>query len=108
VRELRLVIERAGELVENGTLSGTALAEAIALGNAHSMAPVGSLVQSSRSTWTRGEVLTVLQSNAWDVQRAAASLHVGRTTLFKQLKALGISLRTERKFTRSPAFTERS
>jgi transcriptional regulator with PAS, ATPase and Fis domain len=103
VRELRLVIERAGELVENGTLPSAALVEAIALGNAQSMMPPPPpLTQSSRNPWTRGEVLTVLQSNAWDVHRAAAALHVGRTTLFKQLKALGISLRTERQFSRSP------
>jgi transcriptional regulator with PAS, ATPase and Fis domain len=101
VRELRLVIERAGELVENGTLPSAALAEAIALGNAHSKTSGPPFVRS------RAEVLTVLQSNQWDVQRAASALHVGRTTLFKELKALGISLRAERRVARSPQFSER-
>jgi transcriptional regulator with PAS, ATPase and Fis domain len=97
VRELRLVIERAGELVENGTLPSAALAEAIALGNANSKGPGPSFVRS------RAEVLAVLQSSHRDVQRAAAALHVGRTTLFKELKALGISLRAERRVARSPS-----
>jgi transcriptional regulator of acetoin/glycerol metabolism len=104
VRELRLAIERAGELVENGTLPPSVVAEAIALGNTSSGLWAPAFLRPRGRKFTRDEVLTVLQSNDWDAQRAAATLHVGRTTFFKGLKALGISLRAAPKFTSSPQF----
>jgi transcriptional regulator with PAS, ATPase and Fis domain len=104
VRELRLAIERAGELVDNGTLPPSVVAEAIALGTAGSSMPVSRFPRGRASGLTRDEVLAALESNSWDAQRAAATFNVGRTTFFKGLKALGISLRSERKFNNSPQF----
>jgi len=107
VRELRMAIERAGELVEDGTLPPRAVMEAIALGG-----PGPSVSSASGgllgSVLTRDDLLAVLDRSDWDVERAATALRIGRTTFFKRLKALGISLRAKRKFTSSPQFTEPS
>jgi len=107
VRELRMAIERAGQLVEDGTLPPWAVAEAIALGGPgpSPSGPVGHLVSS---LLTRDDLLAVLDRTDWDVERAATALRVGRTTFFKRLRALGISLRAKPKFTSSPEFTELS
>jgi DNA-binding NtrC family response regulator len=94
VRELRLAIERAGCLVENGTLPPAAILEAIEMGG-----PAG------RPTGSRGalldeevrEVLVVLKAHGWDTQRAAAILGIGRSTLYDRLRVAGISLRVLRK-----------
>jgi transcriptional regulator with PAS, ATPase and Fis domain len=99
VRELRMVMERAAELVEDGTLPPGAVAEAIKLGEPHGSVFGRTLRKENGSTESREELLTVLRRSEWDVQRAAAALGIGRTTLFKRLKTLGISLRAERKFT---------
>ena len=107
VRELRMAIERAGELVGDGTVPPEAVSEAIALGIPGSNMSAPRFVRSYGGLANREEVLTVLRSNDWDVRRAAQIMKVGRTTLFKHLKALGISMRTERKFTSSPQFSER-
>jgi transcriptional regulator with PAS, ATPase and Fis domain len=104
VRELRLAIERAGELVENGTLPPSVVAEAIALGNTGSGVSALRFMRPRGRRFTRAEVLATLESTNWDAQRAAAALRVGRTTFFKGLKALGISLRAEPKFTGLPQF----
>jgi transcriptional regulator of acetoin/glycerol metabolism len=106
IRELQMVIERAAELVENGTLPASALSQAIVLGQ-----PCQARLarrQGSRSSQylTREEVLAVLMRSEWDVKRAAAELRVGRTTFFKQLKVLDISLRAQRQFTSSREVTE--
>jgi hypothetical protein len=44
----------------------------------------------------------------WLLIGSAAALGVGRTTLFQQLKALGISVPAGRQFTKFTAFTELS
>ncbi|PYP25420.1 MAG: hypothetical protein DMD55_12610 [Gemmatimonadetes bacterium] len=102
VRELRMALERAGELVGNGTLSRSAVAEAIELGQLFQ----GTLRNGSRLRGryavSRGDVLAALSRNGWDAERAAAELGFGRTTFFKRLKELGLSLRAERKFTSTP------
>ncbi len=107
VRELRMAIERAGQLVEDGTLPQQAVAEAIALGGpGQSTSSEGG--QPLSSILSRDDLLAVLDRAAWDVDRAATALQIGRTTFFKRLKALGISLRGKPKFTSSPEFTELS
>ena len=97
VRELRMVIERATGLVDDGTLPRSAVAEAIWLGIPGADAPRRTCLKAG--TLTRDEVLSLLRINHWHVPRTAAAMRVGRTTLFKRLKALGISLRIEREFT---------
>src|SRR5207244_6490211 len=67
VRELRLVIERAGELMHNGTVASRAVIEAIALGTTG--AAISRHSSQSAVWFTREEVLTVLRTNEWDVQR---------------------------------------
>ena len=107
VRELRMAIERAGQLVEDGTLPPQAVAETIALGGpGPSVSSAGGGLLSA--LLTRDDLLATLDQSDWDVERAATALRIGRTTLFKRLKALGISLRTKPKFTSSPEFTELS
>ena len=107
VRELRMAIERAGQLVEDGTLPQGAVAEAIALGGPGSSSSAAG-GPPFNSPLSRDDLLAVLDRTDWDVERAATVLHVGRTTFFKRLRAHGISLRAKPKFTRSPEFTELS
>ena len=106
VRELRVAIERAGELVEDGTLPPRAVAEAIALGGPRPS--VSSARGQLSALLTRDDLLAVLDRSDWDVERAATALRIGRTTFFKRLKSLGISLRIKHKFARSSEFTELS
>src|SRR6059058_3665884 len=80
----------------------SAVAEAIELGQLFQ----GTLRNGSRLRGryavSRGDVLAALSRNGWDAERAAAELGFGRTTFFKRLKELGLSLRAERKFTSTP------
>jgi len=92
VRELRFVIERAGELVENGTLSAAAVAEAIDLG-------AGLAPERRRKTRVDvADVIAVGPVNDWHAARMAASLGIGRTTLFRALAAAGLTLTTARQY----------
>lgn len=85
VRELRLTIQRAGCLVENGSLPGTALAEAIEMG-----APSQPVSQRGR------ELLECLSANGWNVPAAAASSGIRRSTFYEQLRREGVSIRDRR------------
>jgi two-component system, NtrC family, response regulator HupR/HoxA len=104
VRELRLAIQRAGCLVANGTLSATALTEAIQLG------ATGDLLgwdrrrgerrerrserrRKRQRRFTYAELIETCEKQQWDPRRVAASLRVGRTTMYEELRAAGISLR---------------
>ena len=44
-------------------------------------------------------LVAICEANGWQTPRIAAALGVGRTTLFKRLKAWGVSLRSLREFT---------
>lgn len=90
VRELRQVIERAGQLVVNGTLPREALAEAIALG----ARPIAAtLVTLASRMLSRQEVLAACEAKAWDVDEVAALFGVRRSRFYERLRASGISLR---------------
>jgi DNA-binding NtrC family response regulator len=107
VRELRLAIERAGCLVENGTLPPGAVRDAIALGM-----PRGPL-SDRRASDRRGrgadrrrraaprrswdDLMAQCAANGWDAGRVAESLGIARSTLYDRLRAAGISLRALRK-----------
>jgi len=106
VRELRLVIERAAGLVRNGTLHAGALAEAIRLGAPAGLVstPWGAHASTRPEISTRGALLALLREHEWIVERVAAALGIGRTALFKRLRAAGISLRDERKYTKFTAY----
>lgn len=87
VRELRMVIERAGGLVENGTLSSVALAEAIELG-----APVS--VKGRRIT-NEDEVTRLrdlCSRHRGDVESIARELGLRRSTVYSRLRTHGIAI----------------
>jgi len=102
VRELRKVIARAGPLVANGSLPPSAVAEAIAL-VALRQSSVTSHVAASQVLrgMTRSELRATCAVHEWDARRIAAALGVGRTTLFKGLRAAGVSLRPPSEFASS-------
>jgi transcriptional regulator of acetoin/glycerol metabolism len=50
-------------------------------------------------TPTVEELVAICEAHGWQAPRIATALGVGRTTLFKRLKAWGVSLRTLREFT---------
>jgi two-component system NtrC family response regulator len=108
VRELRLAIERAGCLVEDGTLPAGAVRDAIALGlprrdrpnrNRRTERRVDGADRRRRATPRRSsdELLAQCQAHGWEATRVAESLGIARSTLYDRLRAAGISLRALRK-----------
>ncbi len=94
VRELRLAIERAGELVENGTLPPGVLAEAIQLG-----VPVRrQLGEATLLDDAKGRLLGTCEALAWNAGRITQQLGITRMTLYRRLHALGVSLREMKKY----------
>jgi len=95
VRELRqvvsrLVLEHAGDRVSAGAVRRE-LEEATRSGRViPRVEPPAPSVE---------ELLAICEAHGWHAPRIAAALGVGRTTLFKRLKAWGVSLRTLREFT---------
>ena len=92
VRELRLVIERASALVENGTLSRSAIVEAIALGDPGN-SPVAVALDE------RAKLLRICEANEWEAARITHVLGISRTTLHRRLCEIGVSLRRAKKST---------
>lgn len=97
VRELRLAMQRAGCLVENGTLPPGAVRDAIGLGMPRD-------ARRNRGSSRRGvrrlawdDLLEQCKANGWDAARLCESLGIARSTLYDRLKAAGISLRAFRK-----------
>ena len=104
VRELRLAIERAGCLVENGTLPPRAILDGIALGRPGDRR-VGPREggRGRRSTDApqdlapaARELLAVYEANGFDARRCAAALRVSLSTVYARLKRAGISARKAR------------
>ena len=98
VRELRHVIDRAGCLVGNGTLPPEAVREAIALGTPLSAAPNGQPEAVGFGTFTREGLVALCEASGWNSERIAMALGVGRTTLFRHLRRVGLNLRGLRKY----------
>jgi transcriptional regulator of acetoin/glycerol metabolism len=92
VRELRRVIERAGQLVEDGTLPQAAVAEAIDLG-APDARQDGEHARHNGSVLQRAELLSACEAEDWNASRVAHALGIHRATLFRRLRRAGISLR---------------
>lgn len=87
VRELRMVIERAGGLVDNGTLSPAALAEAIELG--------ASWPSKGKRVVARDEVAhlrEICERHRGDVYEIARELGVRRSTVYARLRTHGIAI----------------
>lgn len=102
VRELRKVITRVKPMVSNGTLSGAVIEEAIALGS-----PASKHAEMGLTRWevlrrmTRSELRAECEKHGCDARRIASALGVGRTTLFKHLRNIGLSLKRSSQFARS-------
>ena len=106
VRELRLAIERAGCLVENGSVPAGAVRDAIALGvlchrnrdrrTVERRASRRDRRQQVSRRFPIEEVLAACEAHGWDVRRGAASLGMGRSTMYETIKAAGLSLRNLR------------
>ena len=88
VRELRWAVERARWLTHESALGASVLEYAIALGDTADHPAHG-------GPQPRGEadVVAVCEAHGWDASRAAEAMGIHRTTLWRQLRALGISLR---------------
>jgi len=107
VRELRLAIERAGCLVDNGTLPPSALRDAIALGmprgkrgdkRANERRGKGSdRRRHLNPRRSRDDLMARGEAKGWDAGRIAESYGIARSTLYEQLRDVGISLRTLRR-----------
>lgn len=94
-RELRIAIERAGYLVDDGTLPASAVTEAIELGAPpKAEQPRRCLTASPHER--RKHLLAVCEANQWDATRSAGALHVGLSTFYRQLRTAGIALRDMR------------
>jgi len=115
VRELRQVIERAGQLVDDGVLSAAAVAEGIALGLPSSEVARGDGGNDRRveydpalllSAMSREELLSKLEANGWHAGRTAQSLRVGRTIFFAALRGKGIRLRERKLLARDASSRE--
>ena len=101
VRELKLAIERACHLSESYEVPARIVADSIALGTfvRPSSAPrhQSELLERPREPAAlRERVIAVCAANDWNAGRSARALGLGRTTFFKRLKELDISLRAVR------------
>ncbi|HYL55350.1 MAG TPA: sigma 54-interacting transcriptional regulator [Gemmatimonadales bacterium] len=96
VRELRHVIERASELVANGTISPDALAESIDLGTLEGQGGLrlGGVDRRRKAAAERAQLFSVCEAERGNARRIADSLGIHRATLFRRLKRAGISLRS--------------
>jgi DNA-binding NtrC family response regulator len=93
VRELRQAIERAGHLVENGTLPADVLAEAISLGVTPSWSDHGNVLGTVPEASQRVELVGACARYRWDGAMISRGLGIHRSTLFRRLKKHGLSLR---------------
>lgn len=96
VRELQLAVIRAAELCDESVIPARVLAESINLGLSLLAPPVPLHPGSGTRMSTRERLIAVCAAHDWHGLRTAQALGLGRTTLFKQLKAYGVSLREER------------
>lgn len=98
VRELRDAIERAGCLVGNGTLPPNAIRDAIRLGTLSARVANGHVEFDSLEAFTREDLVALCESCGWNAGRIARARRIGRTTLFRQLRRAGVTLRALRKY----------
>ncbi len=90
VRELKFAIQRAAALAEGGVVTPVALAKSLAI------APPRLAMRSSVFP-SDIDVLEACEAQRWSAQRAAAALGISRITLWRRLRAMGLSLRASRK-----------
>lgn len=85
-RELKVAVHRAGFLGTTEVIVGEAMREAIELGT---IGPSGAPLRVGEGAHVHA-LVDLCRSHAWDVQRAAAALGVGRATLYRRLRGAGI------------------
>jgi DNA-binding NtrC family response regulator len=88
VRELRNVMERAAWLSETGRIGATEIREAMQLG--------AQIAGESRND-ERELLVRVCEEECWNAATIARRLGLGRTTLYRRLLDLGISLQDEKR-----------
>lgn len=115
VRELQLTIERASCLIDNGILAPGAIQDAIHLGIPQRQTedrqrdPVRRASERRRNKPRRSwdELVRLCHEHGGNSERVAASLGIGRSALYDNLRAVGISLRSFRKSGDQPEFRQR-
>ncbi len=97
-RELRFAVDRACLLGSDPVLPAGALAASIAMGAAVIAGRITSppVPRAGAVPSPRDRLVAVYAANGFNAARTARALGVGRTTLFKRLKGLGVSLRAAR------------
>lgn len=89
VRELRAVIDRASYVSPPGELSALALEQAIRL-QPHEP----SVGRTAQRVQDHATLRSICAAHGWDRQRIAAALGVSQATLYRRLRAAGLSLRS--------------
>ena len=103
VRELKAVMERAIVLTRSTSIEAQAVVEAIDLGNGYGPQPGLSSESIIAHEAQRLQLLSAAERCAWNPRRLAAELQVSRATLYRRLRAMGISLSA---FSQSHSLTE--
>jgi len=91
VRELKAVVERAGLLSADGTVGAASITEAIVLGLASSDA--NGAASPSAEPNDRAELVNLCVTYGCDARRIATASGRGLSTVYRRLRAAGVSLR---------------
>lgn len=86
IRELKATILRASHLVADGRIDGEGVREAIGLGRP----VVGGGAPGTVGALAVEALLALCSSHDWDIGRAARAVGVGRSTLYRRLRKLGV------------------
>ena len=93
VRELRSTIERAACLCNGKIITARDLAEAMCVGPSIILPTRPNVREESHPAIARHELLEACRAYGGDARRIADALGIGRATLFRRLRAAGLSLR---------------
>jgi DNA-binding NtrC family response regulator len=93
VRELRSTIERAACLCNGKVITARDLGEAMRVGPPIILPTRLDVSQASHPARARHELLEACRAYGGDARRIAEALGIGRATLFRRLRAAGLSLR---------------
>ena len=88
-----MTIARAGKLVEDGTLSRSAVAEAIKLGQLTRV-----MLSNGARLDERAQFLKVCEAQGWNTAAIMRVTGLSRTTLHRRLREFGVSLRETKKY----------
>lgn len=88
IRELANIIERAFILCKTGLIEKKHLSESLFVGIADNTGSDFPSLHDVQSAY----LITALKQNNWNRQKTARQLHMHKSTLYRKIKALGISL----------------